>query len=65
MKCKQCQSEMVNDCKVNVEFDTPGITKSKKGKGLFNKVSAKSKAAVCSNCGYVAFYIDKYKEFSE
>jgi predicted nucleic-acid-binding Zn-ribbon protein len=56
---------MVNDCKVNVEFDTPGITISKKGKGLFNKVSAKSKAAVCSNCGYVAFYIDKYKEFSE
>jgi predicted nucleic-acid-binding Zn-ribbon protein len=56
---------MVKDCKVNVEYDTSGIRISKKGKGLFKKVSAKSKAAVCSNCGYVAFYIDEYKEFGE
>ena len=65
MKCIQCQNEMVKDCNVNVEFDTPGISIRKKGKGLFNKISAKLKAAVCSNCGYVAFYIDDYKEFSE
>ncbi|WHY88157.1 nucleic acid-binding protein [Neobacillus novalis] len=65
MKCNQCQNEMVKDCNINVEFDTLGITIRKKGKGLFNKVSAKPKAAVCSNCGYVAFYIDEYKEFSE
>ncbi|WP_035446095.1 hypothetical protein [Bacillus sp. UNC41MFS5] len=65
MKCNQCQNEMIKDCKVNVEFDTSGIRISKKGKGFFNKVSAKAKAAVCSNCGYVAFYIDEYKEFSE
>jgi len=66
MKCIQCQNEMIQDCNVNVEYDLSGITITrKKGKGLFNKVSAKTKAAVCSNCGYVAFYIDKYKEFSE
>ena len=66
MKCNQCQNEMVKDCNVNVEYDISGISISKKkGKGLFNKVSAKPKAAVCSNCGYVAFYIDEYKEFSE
>ena len=66
MKCNQCQNEMVKDCNVNVDYDISGIRISKKkGKGLFNKVSAISKAAVCSNCGYVAFYIDEYKEFSE
>jgi hypothetical protein len=65
MKCNQCQNEMTKNCNVNVEYDTFGIRISKKGKGLFNKVSAKPKAAVCSNCGYVAFYIDEYKEFSE
>jgi hypothetical protein len=53
MKCYQC------------EADTYGIRISKKGKGLFNKVSAKPKAAVCPNCGYVALYIDEHKEFSE
>ncbi|MFP7296962.1 hypothetical protein [Neobacillus niacini] len=65
MKCNQCQYEMTKDCKVNVEYDTPGIRISKKWKGSSNKVSAKTKAAVCSNCGYVALYIDEYKEFSE
>jgi hypothetical protein len=65
MKCNQCQHEMIKDCKVTVEYDLSGITISKKGKGIFNKVSSKSKAAVCPNCGYVAFYIDEYKEFSE
>ena len=56
---------MIKDCNVNVEGGMYGINISKKGDGLFNKVSAKPKAAVCSNCGYVAFYIDEYKEFSE
>lgn len=64
MKCNQCQYEMVRDCNVNVEGGMYGIKINKKKKGLFNKVSAKPKAAVCSNCGYVAFYIDEYKEFS-
>ncbi|TXC81591.1 nucleic acid-binding protein [Metabacillus litoralis] len=65
MKCNQCQNEMIKDCNVNVEGGMYGIKISKKVKGLFNKVSAKPKAAVCSNCGYVAFYIDEYNEFSE
>lgn len=65
MKCNHCQNEMIKDCKVNVEGDLSGIKISKKAKGLFNKVSAKTKAAVCSNCGYVAFYVDEYKDFSE
>lgn len=65
MKCIHCQSDMIKDCKVNVEGGMYGIKISKKGNGLFNNVSAKTKAAVCSNCGFVAFYIDKYKEFSQ
>lgn len=63
--CNQCETEMINDCKVNVEYDLSGITISQKRKGLFKNVSAKTKASVCPNCGYVAFYIDEYKEFNK
>lgn len=63
MKCNQCQSEMVKDCGVQVEGGMYGVKIVKKGKGLFNKVSEKTKAAVCPNCGYVALYIDNYKDF--
>jgi ssDNA-binding Zn-finger/Zn-ribbon topoisomerase 1 len=63
MKCIQCQSEMVSDCRVTVEGDLAGIKISKKGQGLFKKVTAKTKAAVCPNCGYVSFYVEDYKDF--
>ena len=64
MKCNQCQCEMVKDCNVTVEGVLYGLKiKKKKKKGLFSKVSAKPKAAVCPNCGYVAFYIENYKGF--
>ena len=56
LKCNQCQSEMVTDCGVNVEGDLAGLKIFKKSKGLFNKVSGKSKASVCPSCGYVQFY---------
>jgi hypothetical protein len=56
---------MIKDCKVTVEGGMYGMKISKKGKGLFNNVSAKPKAAVCPSCGYVAFYIEQYKDFSE
>ena len=54
MDCIHCQNEMITDCKVNVEGGMYGIKVSKKGSGLFKNVSAISKAAVCSSCGYVA-----------
>ncbi|MEH7239473.1 nucleic acid-binding protein [Bacillus sp. JJ1562] len=63
MKCYQCNVKMVLDCSVKVEGVMYGIKISKKGKGLFNNISAKPKAAVCPNCGYVSFYIDDYKKF--
>ncbi|WP_313890924.1 nucleic acid-binding protein [Psychrobacillus sp.] len=65
MKCNQCQSEMIADCRVNVEGARYGIKIIKKGKGLFSNVSAKPKAAVCPNCGYVSFYIDEYEQFKQ
>lgn len=40
---------MVLDCSVKVEGVMYGIKISKKGKGLFNNISAKPKAAVCPN----------------
>ena len=63
--CNQCQTEMIKDCKVNVEYDLSGITVSQKRKGLFNSVSAKTKASVCPNCGFVALYIDEYEKFNK
>ena len=63
MKCIQCQSEMTDDCRVTVEGDLSGIKISKKGQGLFKKITAKTKAAVCPNCGYVSFYVENYKDF--
>ena len=56
---------MIEDCKVNVESGVYGIKISQKGKGIFNSVSAKPKASVCPNCGYVAFYIDEFREFNK
>jgi hypothetical protein len=55
---------MIDECKVTVEADISGIKISQKGKGLFNSISAKPKASVCPNCGYVAFYIDDFKKFN-
>ncbi|MBP2243074.1 hypothetical protein J2Z40_003662 [Cytobacillus eiseniae] len=63
--CIQCQTEMIDDCKVTVEGDTPGMIISQKRKGSFNHVSAKTKASVCPNCGFVALYIDEFKEFKQ
>ncbi|MGE7686493.1 nucleic acid-binding protein [Peribacillus simplex] len=60
--CNQCQTEMIDDCKVNVQGGMYGIKVSQK-KGLFSSVSANPKASVCPNCGYVAFYIDEFREF--
>lgn len=61
--CQQCDSEMVEDCQVNIEGGLYGLKITKKNEGLFNNVSEKPKAAVCPNCGYVAFYIDDYQKF--
>lgn len=58
--CNQCQTEMIDECKVNVLGEMNGIKISQK-KGLFNCVSANPKASVCPNCGYVAFYIDNFQ----
>ncbi|MDQ0971259.1 hypothetical protein QFZ31_001137 [Neobacillus niacini] len=63
--CNQCQAEMIKDCKVSVEYDVSGISISQKRKGLFNSVSAKTKASVCPNCGFVALYIDEYEKFNK
>ena len=59
--CNQCQTEMIDDCRVE---SFGGITISKKGKGfIFNTEYGTPKAAVCPNCGCVVFYIDNYKDF--
>ncbi len=63
--CNQCQTEMIEDCSVNVERGMYGIKITQKGQGIFNNVSAKPKAAICPKCGYVAFYIDEFKEFKK
>ena len=61
--CHQCQTEMIEDCKVTVEGAMYGIKISQKRKGIFKRTSAIPRAAVCPSCGYVALYIDEYREF--
>lgn len=63
--CHQCQTEMIDNCGVNVEGVMYGIKISQKRKGFFKNRTAKPKAAVCPKCGYVALYIDEYKDFTE
>ena len=63
--CNQCLTEMIEGCKVTVEGDLNRIKISQKGKGFFNNISALAKASVCTSCGYVAFYVDEYKEFKK
>jgi hypothetical protein len=58
--CTQCQTEMIEDCKVE---SFGGISISKKDRGFFNTTYGTPKAAVCSTCGCVIFYIDNYKDF--
>lgn len=63
--CIQCQTQMIEDCDVTVQGGVYGIKISQKGTGFFNSTSASPKAAVCPNCGYVAFYIDDYSKFKK
>ena len=63
--CHQCQTEMIDDCIVSSEGDMAGIKIIQKRKGLFKNVSAKAKASVCTNCGYVALYIDEFNKFKQ
>lgn len=63
-KCNQCETEMIEDCEINKEWNVDNIIISKKYKGFLNYKKAKLKAAVCPNCGHVSFYIDEYKQFA-
>lgn len=60
--CNQCNCEMVDNCSISVEGALYGIRIKRKGKGLFNSVSAVPKAAVCPNCGTVIFYVEYFQE---
>ena len=59
MKCNQCQSEMIEECKVNIQGRIYRMKISKKAKRLFDNVSVKPKAVGCPNCDYVAFYMNE------
>lgn len=63
--CAQCQNEMIDNNKVTVEGGVYRIKISRKGRGFFGKKSAKPKASICPKCGYVALYIDEYRQFTE
>jgi len=52
---------MVDNCSISVEGALYGIRIKRKGKGLFNSVSAVPKAAVCPNCGTVIFYVEDFQ----
>lgn len=56
---------MVEDVEVTVKGALYGLKITRKKRGLFNNVSAEPKAAVCSNCGAVALYIENPQKFGE
>ncbi|WP_391122221.1 nucleic acid-binding protein [Psychrobacillus sp. L3] len=56
---------MTEGCDVLVEGVMYGIKVKKRRRGLLKSISAKPKAAVCPNCGYVVLYIDIYNEFAD
>lgn len=64
-KCCYCKVELIEDCSINVQGGMYGINIIKKRKGLFKKVSAIPKAAICPECGNIQFYIDEYEKFKE
>ena len=63
MKCTQCQSEMAKDFIPHVEADMNRIRIVQKRKGMFKNISEIAKAAVCPNCGSVAFYVENFKNY--
>jgi len=63
--CNQCQTEMIEDLSVAVEYDLSGIAIRQKREGFFKNITAKTKAAVCPHCGNLLFYVDDYEKFSK
>jgi len=63
--CNQCGAEMIEDCEIGMRWKIEEIIISKEFRGFFSNKKAKLKAAVCTSCGNVTFYIDEYKEFKD
>lgn len=62
--CSSCQSDMIEDCSVKVQYEGEGIKILKKN-GFFSYTSSIAKAAVCPNCGNVSLYVDDFEKFKD
>ena len=59
--CPDCQSKMEMNCTLESPY---GVSIRKRRKGLFKSTTTnKIKAAVCTNCGHVTFYVENYEEY--
>ena len=56
-KCLRCNIEMKEDYDVKVEGAAYGLKITKPG--IFKDSLGKVHAAVCSNCGYLEFYLEE------
>lgn len=64
-QCPNCQCAMAEDLQVTVKGAMYGLKITRKKRGFFNNATAEPKAAVCSNCGAVAFYVENPQDFRE
>lgn len=64
--CSQCKTEMTAKCYVNINGSPfQEVRIRKQGDGIFDSSSVELKAVVCTNCGYVALYVDEFKNFDD
>jgi predicted nucleic-acid-binding Zn-ribbon protein len=64
-QCPECRGAMAEDLQVTVKGAMYGLKITRKKRGFFNNATAEPKAAVCSNCGPVAFYVENPDDFRE
>ena len=64
-QCPNCRGAMAEDLQVTVKGALYGLKITRKKRGLFKNATAEPKAAVCSGCGAVAFYVENPQDFRE
>ena len=64
-KCYRCATEMVEGFEIQVPSELFGAVKIIDGAGLFAKVIAKPKVAICPECGEVSLYIENVNDISK
>ncbi len=63
-KCLRCGDQMIENCKANISGSGQYISHVSKKDGFLKKAQSDCNLAVCSNCGYLEFYVDEPHNFA-